>query len=509
LTHPHIHAATTPDKIAYRMAASGQSITYAALNAQSNQAAHLFRALGLQTGAHIALLMENCLDFLTICWAAQRSGLHYTAISRFLKPDEIAFILADSGAAALIISPTTLPAIATAALPATLPILTTGPAQPGIAGFHEQIAAHPTTPIADEATGSDMLYSSGTTGRPKGVKQALRQQPIETLHPLLKILGCDMIGMDHSTVYLSPAPLYHAAPLRFSMLAGAIGATTIIMEKFDAETFLNLVGEHGVTHTQLVPTMFVRMLKLPAETRAAASLATLKGAIHAAAPCPPDVKQAMIDWWGPILLEYYAGTEGNGVTIIDSPQWLTHRGSVGRAAAGDIKILDDETGEPLPQGQIGSIYFAGGPTFEYHNNPTATAKAHSPQGWSTLGDIGYLDAENFLYLTDRKAYTIISGGVNIYPQETEDTLITHPAVLDVAVFGIPDEDLGERVHAVVQPIDLAAAGPALEAELLAHCRAALSNLKCPQSIEFAPELPRTPTGKLLKRLLRDRHWPPK
>jgi len=315
-----------------------------------------------------------------------------------------------------------------------------------------------------------------------------------------------MIGMVAGAVYLSPAPLYHAAPLRFTMLAAAIGGTAIIMEKFDPEQFLALIGAHGVTHTQVVPTMFVRMLKLPPDIRAAADISTLKGAIHAAAPCPPDVKSAMIDWWGPILLEYYAGTEANGVTIINSQDWLSHRGSVGRAAAGTIKVVNDDTGETLPPGKIGSIYFADGPKFEYHNNPAATAKAHTPQGWSTLGDIGYLDSEGFLYLTDRKAYTIISGGVNIYPQETEDTLIGHEAVMDVAVFGIPDDDLGERVHAVVQPVDANAAGPALEAALLAFCQARLSKLKCPARIDFATELPRTPTGKLLKRLLRDKYW---
>jgi acyl-CoA synthetase (AMP-forming)/AMP-acid ligase II len=506
LTHPYLHARNTPDKIAYLMAGSGQSITYAALDARSNQAAHLLRGLGLGTGGHVAIFMENCLEFLVICWAAQRAGLHYTAISRFLKPDEIGFILADSGARVLVVSAATLPVIAEASLPAGITILTTGPAQPNIGNFGEAAAEQPVTPIADEATGADMLYSSGTTGRPKGVKQALRDQPIDVLHPLLKVLGCDMIGMDQDTVYLSPAPLYHAAPLRFTMLAAAIGGTAIIMEKFDPETFLSLIGAHGVTHTQCVPTMFVRMLKLPPEIRQAANISTLKGAIHAAAPCPPDVKAAMIDWWGPILLEYYAGTEANGVTIINAAEWLAHRGSVGRAAAGEIKILDDETGETLPAGRIGSVYFANGPTFEYHNNPAATAKAHTPQGWSTLGDIGYLDAENFLYLTDRKAYTVISGGVNIYPQETEDTLISHPAVMDVAVFGIPDADLGERVHAVVQPVDFDAAGPALEAELLAYCRSKLSRLKCPAKIEFLAELPRTQTGKLLKRLLRDPYW---
>jgi fatty-acyl-CoA synthase len=508
MTHPSLHAVSTPDKIAYRMAGSHHTLTYAALDARSNQAAHLFRAEGVAGGGHIALLLENSLDFMVVCWAAQRAGLHYTAISRFLKADEIAFILADSGAQILIVSPTTLPSLEAAEWPKNLKIFCTGNATAGTKSWSAALAAHPTTPIPDEAAGADMLYSSGTTGRPKGVKQTLRGLPITTISPLLKVLGCDMCGMDQNTIYLTPAPLYHAAPLRFSMLAGAIGATTIIMEKFDPETFLQLIGQHRVTHTQCVPTMFVRLLKLPPERRAAADITSLKGAIHAAAPCPADVKEAMIAWWGEILLEYYAGTEGNGVTIINSRDWLTHRGSVGRPAVGEIKILDPESGTPLPPGKTGNIFFAGGPAFEYHNNPTATAGAHTPNGWSTLGDIGHLDADSYLYLTDRKAYTIITGGVNIYPQETEDILITHPAVMDAAVFGIPDPEMGERVHAVVQPLDPSAAGPALAAELIAHCQAKLSSLKCPRAIDFDPELPRTPTGKLLKRLLKARYWPP-
>jgi acyl-CoA synthetase (AMP-forming)/AMP-acid ligase II len=489
------------------MAGSHLTLTYAELNARSNQAAQLFRARGLAIGGHIALLLENTLEFMVVCWAAQRAGLHYTAISRFLKADEIAFILTDSGAKILVVSPTTLPGLAGATLPEHLEIFCTGDAPPGTTSWAQALSAHPPTPIPDETAGADMLYSSGTTGRPKGVKQILRGLPITTVNPLLKILACDMCGMDEHSVYLNPAPLYHAAPLRFTMLAGAIGATTIIMEKFEPEIFLQLIDQYRVTHTQCVPTMFVRLLKLPPETRAAANIASLKGAIHAAAPCPPDVKEAMIAWWGEILLEYYAGTEGNGVTIINSQDWLTHRGSVGRAVVGEVKILHPETGEPLPPGKTGNIFFAGGPVFEYHNNPTATAGARTKEGWSTLGDIGHLDAENFLYLTDRKAYTIISGGVNIYPQEAEDVLITHPAVMDAAVFGIPDPEMGERVHAVVQPLDPAAAGPALAAELIAHCQSKLANFKCPRTIDFDPELPRTPTGKLLKRLLKARYWP--
>jgi acyl-CoA synthetase (AMP-forming)/AMP-acid ligase II len=315
-----------------------------------------------------------------------------------------------------------------------------------------------------------------------------------------------MIGMSSESVYLSPAPLYHAAPLRFTMAAAALGGTAVIMEKFEPEACLALIEAHKVTHTQLVPTMFVRMLKLPEDVRARYDLGSLRGAVHAAAPCAPDVKEAMIAWWGPILLEYYAGTEANGVTVITTPEWRAHRGSVGRAVVGTIKIVDDETGEVLPEGRIGTVYFADGPKFEYHNNPALTAKSHHPNGWSTLGDVGYLDADGYLHLTDRKAYMIISGGVNIYPQEAEDALIAHPAVMDAAVFGIPDAEMGEAVHAVVQPVDVAQAGPALAADLIAHCRGRLAGFKCPKTISFEAELPRTPTGKLLKRLLRDRYW---
>jgi long-chain acyl-CoA synthetase len=312
--------------------------------------------------------------------------------------------------------------------------------------------------------------------------------------------------MASDSIYLSPAPLYHAAPLRFNMMAITLGGTSIIMESFDAEQFLALVEKHRITQSQLVPTMFVRMLKLPEDVRLRYDVSSLKGAIHAAAPCPIDVKAKMIEWWGPILIEYYAGSEGNGVTVSTSQQWLSHRGTVGRAVVGKIKILD-ENDQELPTGQIGTVYFADAPVFSYHNDPDKTKRAYNAKGWSTLGDVGYLDDEGFLYLTDRKSYMIISGGVNIYPQETEDVLITHPAIADVAVFGVPNEEMGEEVKAVVQPHDMARAGKELEAELMVFCRQYLSPIKCPRSIDFEAELPRTPTGKLVKRHLRDRYWP--
>lgn len=505
--HPSHHAKSRPDKIAYRMAGSGHAVSYRELDARSNRGAHLFRSLGLTAGDHIALLLENRLAFMEICWAAQRSGLYYTAISRYLTQDEIAYIVRDCGARIVITSPKCADVIAplVAGAPDTLFYSVDGP-RDDFRDWDRAIAGQPETPVADEIAGADMLYSSGTTGRPKGIKRASQNTAIDAPNPFLKLLCADMCGMDDSSIYLSPAPLYHAAPLRFNMMMATLGGTSIIMESFDPEEFLKLVEKHQVTQSQLVPTMFVRMLKLPDDIRLRYDISSLKGAIHAAAPCPVDVKARMIDWWGPILIEYYAGSEGNGVTVSTSQQWLSHRGTVGKALVGTLKIMDESDAE-LPAGQIGTVYFADTPVFSYHNDPEKTRRAYNARGWSTLGDVGYLDGEGFLYLTDRKSYMIISGGVNIYPQETEDVLITHPEIADVAVFGVPNEEMGEEVKAVVQPHDMSRAGKTLEAELIVFCRRHLSPIKCPRSVDFEAELPRTPTGKLMKRHLRDRYWP--
>jgi acyl-CoA synthetase (AMP-forming)/AMP-acid ligase II len=507
MSHPLHHARTHPDKIAYRMARSGDALSYRELDAQSNQGAHVFRSLGLGPGAHVALMMENRLELLAICWAAQRSGLYFTPISSYLTRDEVAYIVRDCGAQIVITSPRYGESLAGVErdAPGAPALYMVGEARPGFRSWSEALAAQPETPIADQLAGQDMLYSSGTTGRPKGIKRALEGLPFDQPHPRLRVLCADVCGMAADSVYLSPAPLYHAAPLRFTLMSAFLGGTAVIMEQFDAEEFLQLVERHRVTETQLVPTMFVRMLKLPEVVRRRHDLSSLRRAVHAAAPCPVDVKQQMIDWWGPILLEYYAGSEGNGVTVCTSEQWLAHRGSVGRAVVGTVKIVDENDRE-LPTGGIGAVYFAGGPSFEYHNDPDKTQRAFNSRGWSTLGDVGYLDADGYLYLTDRKAYMIITGGVNVYPQETEDVLIGHPEVADVAVLGVPDEEMGEQVKAVVQPRDMSRAGPALAAELIAFCRQRLSPIKCPRSVDFEAELPRTPTGKLMKRLLRDRYW---
>jgi long-chain acyl-CoA synthetase len=508
MTHPSVHARTQPDKIAYQMAGSGKAITYRELDELSNQGAHLFRALGLKAGDHVAFLLENRLAFMEICWAAQRSGLYYTAISRYLTPDEIAYIVKDCGARVVITSPKCaeqIKGLVSDAPGAPLFYMIDEPL-PGFRSWDREMARQPTTPISDEVGGNDMLYSSGTTGRPKGIKHQFERNPIDLPNPFLKFLCADMCGMTSDSIYLSPAPLYHAAPLRFNRMAVTLGGTSIIMESFDAEEFLKLVEKHKVTQSQLVPTMFVRMLKLPEEVRRRYDVSSLKGAIHAAAPCPVDVKAKMIEWWGPILIEYYAGSEGNGITVSTSQQWLSHRGTVGRAVVGKVRILD-ENDQELSAGQIGTVFFSDAPLFSYHNDPEKTKRAYNAKGWSTLGDVGYLDDEGFLYLTDRKSYMIISGGVNIYPQETEDVLITHPEIADVAVFGVPNEEMGEEVKAVVQPYDMARAGKDLEAELILFCRKHLSPIKCPRSIDFEAELPRTPTGKLVKRHLRDRYWP--
>jgi long-chain acyl-CoA synthetase len=354
-----------------------------------------------------------------------------------------------------------------------------------------------------------MLYSSGTTGRPKGVLGVLPRTEITTKNGV-GVLSELLFGVNQDTMYLSPAPLYHAAPLRFNLAVGFLGGTTVIMEHFDAEEFLRLVERYNITHSQLVPTMFVRMLKLPEDVRKRYDVSSLKTAIHAAAPCPVPVKRQMIEWWGPVIHEYYAGTEGNGFVYCNSDMWLAHPGTVGTAIQGKVHICDED-GNVLPTGESGTVFFESQTQFEYHNDPEKTKASRDPKGrgWSTLGDVGYLDEDGFLYLTDRKAFMIISGGVNIYPQESENVLINHPRVVDVAVFGVPNDEFGEEVKAVVQPDAMPAndeEAKALERELIAYCRSHLADLKCPRSVDFRPELPRHPTGKLYKRLLKDEYW---
>jgi len=505
--YPGAIAATTPDKPAYVMASSGETVTYAELDRRSNQVAHLFRRLGLQRGDVVAVFMENNARYFEVLWGAQRSGLYYTAISSRLTAGEVAYILNDSGARVLVSSRSKADVAteAVAAAPGVHTRLLCGGTAPGFDSYENARDAEPTGPLPDESEGQDMLYSSGTTGRPKGVKVPLREAvPIGTASGV-SVLAAALYGLTADSVYLSPAPLYHAAPLRFTMAWLRAGATVVVMESFDPVEFLRLVERYHVTHTQLVPTMFVRMLKLDDTLRRSFDVSSLQVAVHAAAPCPIPVKEQMIEWWGPVLHEYYAGTEGNGFTAISSDEWLTHRGSVGRALVGTVHILDDD-GQLLPPGEPGTVYFEGGGVFEYHNDPEKTAESRNERGWSTLGDVGYVDEDGYLYLTDRKAYMIISGGVNIYPQEVENLLVTHPKVMDAAVLGVPNEEMGEEVKAVVQLVDPEEADPGLARELIEYCRTSLASYKCPRSVDFEAELPRHPTGKLYKRLLHDRYW---
>lgn len=516
--HPGIHASERPNKAAYIMARDGQIITYDELNQDSNRIAHWLRAQGLQPGDGIALLMENHPWFFKVIWAAQRSGLYFTPISTRFQTEEVAYILDNCDAKMLFTTAAKWPLVQQVleqglpqesglqhCLVADTIELPEKTGQCFISLLQDDIAQMPTTAIDDEMEGADMFYSSGTTGRPKGVRMPLTKAPLGEVNHIVKI-RLQLHRLHSEMVYLSPAPLYHSAPVRYNLMTHRMGGTSIIMDRFDAQWALQLIGQYRVTHAQWVPTMFVRMLKLPKEVRQQYDLASLEMALHAAAPCPQQVKEQMIDWWGPIIHEYYSGTEANGATAISSQEWLQHKGSVGRPITGAIHILD-EAGNELPQGQTGLVYFEGGLDFQYHKDPEKTAKAKTEQGWSTLGDIGYLDEEGFLYLTDRKDFTIISGGVNIYPQEIENLLVTHPKVADVAVFGVPNEEFGEEVKAVVQPLDWSEAGESLETELIGFCREHLAHLKCPKSVDFDRELPRHPTGKLYKKQLRARYWP--
>jgi fatty-acyl-CoA synthase len=505
--YPGAHAATMPDRAAAIRSDTGEALTYRDLDARSNQLAQLLHARGLRRGDHMALLMENRLDYFVVMWAAIRSGLVITAINRYLTADEAAYIINDCGAKALVTSIDR--AEAATPLVDLIPNCTTrlmvGGTVPGYDSLEDAAARMPATPLAEEWLGDTMLYSSGTTGRPKGVKRTQVSAKVADAFPgYERFLGH---GFHRDMIYLSPAPLYHAAPLAFCMATQRFGGTVIMMPRFDALEALRAIECYRVTHSQWVPTMFVRMLKLDPAERTAFDLSSHNQAIHAAAPCPVEVKRQMIEWWGPIVTEYYGGTEGNGITVITSEEALERPGSVGRSYLGIIHICDDE-GTELPAGQDGLVYFERDTVpFAYHNDPDKTARAQHPRHptWTTLGDIGHLDADGYLYLTDRKAFMIISGGVNIYPQQIEDALVTHPKVRDAAVIGIPNPDLGEEVKAVVEPADGIESDPALAEELTAYLRTRVARYMVPKSIDFTDALPRLPTGKLYKAALRDKY----
>ncbi len=495
-------AVATPDKPAIIMYPSGTVVTFGELEARANRLAHLFRDAGLVEGDAVAILMENSQHMHAVMWAARRAGLYYVPINTHLTAAEAAYIIDNSAAKAIVGSAALADTLAglEAELPKGLPSvrLIADGSLDGWQSYPECVAEQPDTPIDDEIEGDLLQYSSGTTGRPKGIKRALPHVPPAEAPGLMAALVS--FWMHPDAVYLSPAPLYHTAPSVWSMQTQAGGITTVVMEKFDAEGALDAIETHKVTHGQFVPVMFTRMLKLPEDVRSKYDVSSLQRVMHAAAPCPVDIKKQMIDWWGPIVDEYYASSEAHGSTLIFAEDWLTHPGSVGKPMAGAVHILDED-GKELPPGQPGEIYFEGGNDFEYLNDPEKTQSSRDSRGWKTVGDIGYLDDEGFLYLTDRRHHMIISGGVNIYPQEAENLLVTHPKVMDAAVFGIPDEEMGQKVKAVVQTVDPADATDDFADELIAWLRDRLAHYKCPRSLSFEAQLPRTDTGKLFKQEL--------
>jgi long-chain acyl-CoA synthetase len=504
-----MHAKPKGDQPAFIMAQSGETVTYAELEARTNQLAHFLRSRGLKRLDHYGIFMENNARYLECCGAGERAGLYFTCINSFLTPQELAYIINNSESKVLILSEEKR-AVAIEALSqcpkVEVALVVNGPGDGNrILNFDDALASMSTTPIADESVGTAMLYSSGTTGQPKGIIRPLPEQPPSQQLPLFDFLQ-KLWRYREGLVYLSPAPLYHSAPQAAVNLVIRNGGTAIIMENFDPERYLQLVEKYRPTHSQLVPTMFSRMLKLPQAARERYDLSSLEVVIHAAAPCPAQVKEQMIEWWGPIIHEYYGATEGLGFAACDSAQWLAHRGTVGKVMLGDLHVLDENM-QPCPKGTSGTLWFKTATPFEYFNDPAKTADARSPDAsMSTVGDVGYVDDDGFLYLTDRATFMIVSGGVNIYPQECENLLITHPKIADAAVFGVPNEDLGEEVKAVVQLMPGIKANSALSDELIAFCAKHLSRRKCPRSIDFETELPRLPTGKLYKRLLRDRYW---
>lgn len=508
--YPGKHAALTPNKPAIIMAATGQIVTYAELENRSLRLANWLRSIGLLPGDTIAVLSDNDPRVFDVYWAAQRCGMYLTAINYRLKPDEIHYILENCEAKAVFVGGCAADAAeAIVALPFLRHRIAFASNLAGYQDLETVIAEASSIKPEREPRGGDMLYSSGTTGRPKGVRPPLPNRDVSEPGDTMVAMFGGSFGFTSETTYLSPAPLYHAAPLRTCATVQALGGTAVIMSKFDPEDALTLIEKYAVTASQWVPTMFVRMLKLDQQVRARYDLSSMKVAIHAAAPCPPDVKLQMIEWWGPILHEYYASTEVNGITVINPQEWLRKRGSVGRPILGKIHICD-ELGVELPIGKDGLVFFERDVLpFEYHHDPEKTRSTQHPTHptWTAVGDIGHVDDEGFLFLTDRKAFMIISGGVNIYPQEVENVLALHPAVVDVAVIGVPDAEMGEQVKAVVIPASGSTPGPALEQEIISFVKSRVASFKAPRTVDFVTTLPRTPTGKLVKGELRKTYWP--
>jgi acyl-CoA synthetase (AMP-forming)/AMP-acid ligase II len=483
----------------------GEVVTYLQLEEGSCRLAQALHDHGIRPGDHVAMLLENTPRFHEVYHGFQRAGTIFTPISTRLSADEAAYIVDDCGARVVVTS------AAMGDLAAAIVGLTPGVERRwaiggGVDGHEDYDAVtgrYPAEPLAAETEGSPMTYSSGTTGRPKGAERGLLDLPYGAFNMMDRLYA--PLGVEESSVFMVPGPLYHAAPLGWSAGIHRMGGTLLLMHRFDAERCLQMIDEHRMTHGLFVPTMFVRMLKLPAGSRSAIDVSSIQAVVHAAAPCPVEVKSEMLDWWGPVVHEFYAGSEGGGITWVTPEDWLSHPGTVGRPMTAPVHICADD-GRELAPGEVGTIWFSDVPPITYHNAPELSASVRNDKGWVTLWDVGYTDDEGFLYLTDRKQFMIVSGGVNIYPQEVENVLVLHPDVVDAAVFGIPNDEWGEEVKAVVQPRDMAEAGPELAQQLIEYCRARVAHYKCPRTIDFMAELPRADNGKLFKRELRDGYW---
>ena len=501
-THPSQHAALDPDHPAYIMAASGEVVTYAQLDERSMRCARLMRELGVGVGDSIAMCVGNHRSFLELCWGAQRAGIYYTPISTHYTPAEIAFLVQNARCKVVLVAKEIGLDIAELRrrFPPNVVILSVGDAMNGLDSYETERDRQDDLPLPDETCGFDMLYTSGTTGRPKGVRIPLTGGPITEVRKGFWLYPS--MGYGPETVHFSAGPLYHASPLHTALAAQTFGGTVIVPGRFDPVEALKILGDYQVTHSNWVPTHFIRLLRLPPEMRSEFDVRAQICALHGAAPCPVAVKRAMIEWFGPILVEYYGGSEGVGGCFISSAEWLKHPGSVGRPAMGKVHILDADHSRELPVGQTGTIFFESPPEVYYHDQPDGVDEMHSAHGWGTLGDIGWVDESGYLFLADRKANLVITGGVNVYPQETENRLLEHPQVLDAAVFGIPNDEFGEEVIAVVVPTDNVVADANFAEALKAFCRLELSSIKTPRHIDFRPDLPRHENGKLYKRLVR-------
>ncbi|AQV98704.1 hypothetical protein BJN34_33030 [Cupriavidus necator] len=501
--HPSYFGKHTPDTVCAVFSHDGSTLTYGELERSANQGARLLRSLGLREGSSLVFCLENDQSFLTVALAAQRIGLYFTPVSTRVTAEELAYIVSDSKADVLVLSGEKAEALQglDTLVERSVHRVACGRDVAGYLNWERAAQSFKTDALTDPVCGEVLLYSSGTTGKPKGIKRPVASRAYDAADPRIARLG---ERCNRDTVFLSTSPLYHSAPYRYACAVLATGGKLVVMPRFDPEAALQLIGQYRCTDSLWVPTMFARLLRLPEDVRRRFDLSSMRLAVHGAAACPVHVKEAMIAWWGPILYEVYAGTEGVGQCGIDSAEWITHKGSVGRPLDPAARILDDNWQE-LEAGQVGTIYFEGTGNFSYHGDQAKTDAATSPQGWRTYGDVGYLDSDGYLYLTGRKSFTIITGGVNVYPQEVEDVLAMHPAVADCAVFGVPDDDMGEQVKAVVQAVDPQDAGPTLAQELVQWCRGKLSGIKCPRTIDFDAELPREPNGKLYKLRLQQRY----